>query len=124
MIQRASENATKATWAGLQPLQIAENFLQANTQEERLKWQLESAYVASIVGNYYRNGRGASETMVRIRSMDDIETEEGHRTHHGRDEGRQRTAAVCSYYEGGSPTLRHCSAKYGNHAVGRTPETA
>lgn len=72
-----AQNAPKATWAGLQPRQIAENFLQATTQEERLKWVRESANIAGIVDDYYRNGRGASETMSRLRSMDDIETEEG-----------------------------------------------
>lgn len=72
-----THNAPKATWAGLQPRQIAENFLQATTHEERLKWVRESADIAGIVGDYYRNGRSASETMSRLRSMDDIETEEG-----------------------------------------------
>jgi hypothetical protein len=75
--QTHAQSAPKAIWAGLQPRQIAENFLQANTQEERLKWVRESTDVAGIVGDYYRNGRGAAETMLRIRSMDDIETEEG-----------------------------------------------
>lgn len=72
-----AQSAPKATWAGLQPRQIAENFLQATTHEERLKWVRESDDIAGIVGDYYRNGRGDSETMLRLRSMDDIDTEEG-----------------------------------------------
>ena len=75
--QTHAQNAPKATWAGLQPRQIAENFLQATTHEERLKWVRESTDITDIVGEYYRNGRGASETMLRLRSMDDIDTEEG-----------------------------------------------
>jgi hypothetical protein len=75
--QTHAQSAPKATWAGLQPRQIAENFLQATTQEERLKWVRESADIAGIVGDYYRNGGGASETMLRLRNMDDIDTEEG-----------------------------------------------
>ena len=117
-----AQNATKATWAGLQPRQIAENFLQANTQEERLKWVRESADVAGIVGDYYRNGRGAAETMVRIRSMDDIETEEGliARFMVEMKDGSERLLFV-PYYEGGGRGVDfksfsiHCSHPW--HAI-------
>lgn len=72
-----AQSTPKATWAGLQPRQIAENFLQATTHEERLKWVRESANIADIVGDYYRSASGASETMRHLRSMDDIETGDG-----------------------------------------------
>ena len=122
----SSENqpqiATKTTWAGLQPRKIAENFLQATTHEERLKWVRESADVAGIVGDYYRNGRGASETMLRLRSMDDIETEEGllARFMVEMKDGSERLLFV-PYFEGGGRGVDfksfsiHCSQPW--HAI-------
>jgi hypothetical protein len=115
------QNATKATWAGLQPRQIAENFLRATTHEERLTWVRESADIAGIVGDYYRNGGGASETMLRLRNMEDIETEEGllARFMVEMKDGSERLLFV-PYFEGGSRGVDfksfsiHCSHPWNN----------
>ena len=72
-----AQSIPRTMWSGLQPRQVAENFLKAKTLEERLKWVLQPVEVANIVEEYYRYGQGASETMALIRNMDDIETEEG-----------------------------------------------
>lgn len=76
-IDMAKHTSPKISWNGLQPREIAENFLQATTLEERLKWVRHPGDVATIIEEYYRFDRGASEIMTRLKSMDDIDTEEG-----------------------------------------------
>ena len=128
--QTHAQSAHKATWAGLQPRQIAENFLQATTHEERLKWVRESADIAGIVGDYYRSGRGASETMLRLRSMDDIDTEEGllARFMVEMKDGSERLLFV-PYFEGGGRGVDfksfsiHCSHPWNAILDGSTTKT-
>lgn len=61
--------AAAPEWQGLQPQQIAERFLAANTQEERLRWVREPAAVAAIMARFYRDGPGASEKMGSLKKV-------------------------------------------------------
>jgi len=56
-------------WQGLQPEQIAEKFLAAGTQEERLRLVREPAAVAGIMERFYRDGPGAAEKKDRLRKL-------------------------------------------------------
>lgn len=56
-------------WQGLQPQQIAERFLAASTQEERLRWVREPTAVAAIMERFYRDGPGATEQQAGLKKV-------------------------------------------------------
>jgi hypothetical protein len=77
----ASQPQTAAAtpkWQGLQPQQLADRFLAANTQEERLRWVREPATVAGIMERFYRDGPGRSEKMETMKKVtESVITEAG-----------------------------------------------
>jgi hypothetical protein len=56
-------------WQGPQPQQIAERFLAASTQEERMRWVREPAAVAALMERFYRDGPGGSEKMGSMKKV-------------------------------------------------------
>jgi hypothetical protein len=63
----APQTAAAPKWQGPQPQQIAEKFLAASTQEERLRWVREPAAVAEIMERFYRDGPGATEQQADLK---------------------------------------------------------
>ena len=63
-------------WQGPQPQQIADKFLAANTQQERLRWVREPAAVAAIMERFYRDGPGAAEKVAGIGKMPQVTTDD------------------------------------------------
>lgn len=104
-IKPSSQQQTVAKtpqWIGLQPKQIAENFLNATTHEERMRWVRKPMEVESMVARYYSSGPGIEEKMSSIRSIDDLATEEGliARFSVEMENGSERLLFV-PYHEGG-----------------------
>ncbi len=67
----APQTAAAPKWQGPQPEQIAEKFLAASTQEERLRWVREPAAVAEIMERFYRDGPGATEQQADLKVVSD-----------------------------------------------------
>ena len=65
------QTAAAPKWQGLQPQQIAERFLAASTQEERLRWVHEPTAVAAIMERFYREGPGATEQQADLKVVSD-----------------------------------------------------
>lgn len=69
MAKEYEKTAPPVAWHGLQPEQIADKYLAATTQEERLRWVRQPAAVAESMERYYRDGPGASEKVADLQKM-------------------------------------------------------
>jgi hypothetical protein len=56
-------------WSGMQPREIAERFLAAKTHEERLKWVRQPELVAEAMREFFQNGPGKDEVVVKLEEM-------------------------------------------------------
>lgn len=75
-VHEQAAEAAPVAWSGLQPEQIADKFLAATTQQERLRWVRQPAAVADIMERFYRDGPGASEKVADIGTMPQAMTED------------------------------------------------
>ena len=75
-VHEPTAEAALVAWRGLQPEQIANKFLAATTQEERLRWVRQPAAVADLMERFYRAGPGATEKMAGLQKMPQVMTED------------------------------------------------
>ena len=66
VVQAQSQSATIQQWTGGLPLEVANHFVQAQTQKERLKWVRNPEQMEDLMNEFYGNGPGAHE---KVRSV-------------------------------------------------------
>ena len=106
--------AAAPKWQGLQPEQIAENFLAATTQQERLRWVRQPAAVAETMERFYRDGPGAREgrgTLEKLTEGINTEATAMQRFAVTLTDGSQRMLYV-TFDEGGARVDFKCYAAY------------
>ncbi|MCX6875919.1 MAG: hypothetical protein NTW21_19235 [Verrucomicrobia bacterium] len=70
-----ARNAAGSNINGLPPAAVAENFTRARTQAERLQWVRQPTQVAAAMAEFFRNGRGARETVATLKAMKPAEAD-------------------------------------------------
>ena len=106
--------ATAQKWQGPQPEQIAENFLAATTQQERLRWVRQPAAVAEMMERFYRDGPGGREgrgTLEKLTEGINTEATAMQRFAVTLTDGSQRMLYV-TFDEGGARVDFKCYAAY------------
>ena len=61
--------ASPVVGQGLQPEQIADKFLAANTPQERLRWVRRPTAVADLMERFYQDGPGSAEKVADFKKM-------------------------------------------------------
>ena len=59
-------------WTGVLPLEVAEAFARAKTQEERLKWVRYPTKVSDLMADFYRSGPGEHEEVLEVRQSSTV----------------------------------------------------
>jgi hypothetical protein len=54
-------------WQGVLPLKVAQNFIAATTNEERLKWVRDPEETAPLLEEFFTNGAGAKEKILNLK---------------------------------------------------------
>ena len=68
------KTAAPVRWQGPQPREIADRFLSATTDEERLRWVLNPDGVGELMARFYRDGAGRDEKVVGVDKMSEAAT--------------------------------------------------
>lgn len=106
---------TAEKWKGPQPREVADRFLSATYQEERLRWVRKPEAVADLVEAFYQKGAGSTEKVATIDEMPEVGNESGvfARFAVTMENGSRRLLCV-PFDEGGGRVdfeayIRHCS---------------
>ena len=66
VVPEFSEAAAREKWVGPSPRRIADAFLAAKTNEERLKWVRDPEQIAPILADWYATGPGSREVVESL----------------------------------------------------------
>lgn len=117
-------------WTGPQPREVADRFLTANYQEERLRWVRKPEAVAGVMQTFYETGAGATEKVAKVQEMPAAGNEGGvfARFVVSMSDGSRRLLCV-PFDEGGGRVdfeayVRQCSHPWSEILDGRVLEEA
>jgi len=105
-------------WQGVLPLKVAENFIAATTNEERLKWVRDPEETAPLLEEFFTNGAGAKEKILNLKPMQVVANEKFiiHRYELSLEGGDRRLLCVVQMdnraYVDFKAYARHCSSKW------------
>jgi hypothetical protein len=105
-------------WQGMLPLKVAENFIAATTNEERLKWVRDPEANAPLLEEFFTNGPGAKEKILNFKQIRITANEKFiiHRYQLNLEGGDRRLLCVVqmdnSAYVDFKAYARHCSSKW------------
>jgi hypothetical protein len=105
-------------WQGLLPLQVAERYIDATTNEERLRWVRDPEENAPLLEDFYQNGAGAKEKITELKQMEPVSTEKFliHRYQVRLADGANRLLCVVQIDNRACVDFkayaRHCSSKW------------
>jgi hypothetical protein len=63
------EPATATTWQGPRPIEVANSFIAATTNLERLQWVDQPEEVDALMEEFYTHGPGLTETITKLSTM-------------------------------------------------------
>lgn len=117
-------------WTGPLPQKIADHFIKAATNAERLKWVRDPEQVAPIMESFYRDGAGASENVLGLKQMEPAFNEKFffQRFQVRLGNGTSRLLCVVLTEDGGKVDFKayalHCSAQWKDLLSGKVSQAA
>ncbi len=125
VVPEFSDAAAKEKWVGPSPRRIADAFLEAKSDAERLKWVRDPEQVAPLLAEWYATGPGSREEVetVLLREVppNSSRINLGSPAEHARflvrmKDGERRQLSILRTPEGGKVDfacfIRHCSAPW------------
>jgi hypothetical protein len=108
-------DSSKGNWKGGSPKEVAERFLAATTNEERLRWVKDPEATAEIMQRFYQDGPGKSLKVTKLTQLpQNIASQDSHaRFAVSMDDGSARLLCVPFHESGECKVDFKCYSLYG-----------